>query len=151
MTVLVKRVLLTLVSGSALALAPLGFATVVVPAVSQADECNDSQGDCAPPPKDLNCPDGTIVDTKNKQCVNLTAGITKQLQALPAPPGLSGFGGGGGGIGGLGGFPSLGTINAPDLVLPSLGLGLVPDVSLNLQPSLPNIGAFNPRNPFGMP
>lgn len=151
MTVRLKRVLLTAVSGSALALAPLTFATVVVPAASHADQqCKDPQsvgGDpneqCAAQPQKLDCPDGTIVDTKNKQCVSLTAGISKELAALPAPPSLSGFGGGGGGVGSLGKFPSLGTVNLPDIVLPSLGLNLVPNVNLNLQPKLP---VFNPLN-----
>jgi hypothetical protein len=149
MTIHLKRVLLTVVSGSALAIAPLTYATVVVPATSHADECSDSAagGDapCKPKPQGLNCPDGTIVDDENKQCVDLVAGISKQLQALPPPPSLSGFGGGGG-IGGLpGGIPSLGTVNLPDIVLPSLGLGLVPNLNVNLQPQLPYF------NPLGLP
>lgn len=151
MPVLFKRAVLSLVAGSVFAIAPAAFATVVAPAISHADQCNDAQGNpngqsepCAAPAKGLNCPDGTIVDEKNAQCVSLTAGITKQLQALPAPPSLSGFGGGGGGgLGGLGKIPSLGTINLPDVVLPSLGLNLVPNVNLNLQPRLP---VFNPLN-----
>ena len=154
MTFRLKRTLLTVVSGSALAMAPLAFATVVAPAASQAEPCHDAPAElgeqdqpCGTPPvaagQGLNCPDGTIVDTKNAKCVSLTAGISKQLRALPAPPGLSGFGGGGGGVGGLGKIPSLGTVNLPDVVLPSLGLGLVPDFSVNLRPEFPSF------NPFG--
>lgn len=161
MTLRLKRALLTVVSGSALAIAPLAFATVVVPAASQAEPCPDvsasADGDqsCDVQPQakgqGANCPDGTVVDGENNQCVDLLAGISKQLQALPPPPALSGFGGGGGGLGLPGGFPSLGTINAPDLVLPSVGLGLVPNLNVNLQPQLPAIGSFNPANPLGLP
>jgi hypothetical protein len=160
MTDRLKRVVLTLVSGSALAIAPLAYATVAVPAPSHADtdpKCdeslplqgnNDNNAPCGdqtqaqgqPQGQGLDCPDGTIVDTKNHQCVDLTAGIGRQLAALPPPPSLSGFGGGGG-VGGLGKIPSLGTINMPDLVLPSLGLGLVPNLQVNLQPKFPS---FNP-------
>jgi hypothetical protein len=163
MTVRFKRALLTVVSGSALAMAPLAFATVVVPAASQADDCDHAQAaeqdvPCGPaqqpppaksqaaPGGGVNCPDGTIVDDENKQCVDLLSGISKQLQALPPPPSLAGFGGlgggGGGGAGGVsglglpGGIPSLGTVNLPDIVLPSLGLGLVPNVQFNLNPQV---------------
>jgi hypothetical protein len=118
--------LLALVSGSALAIAPMAIATVVTPAASNADEGE----------RGLNCPDGTVVDEENAKCVDLMAGISKQLQALPAPPSLSGFGGSGGGLPGVGGIPSLGTINAPDLVLPSIGVGLVPDIPIILQPQI---------------
>ena len=128
MTTPLKRTLLTVASGSALAIAPLLYGTVVVSAIGHAD----SGADSAPANKGLNCPDGTIVDEENHQCVDLVAGISKQLQALPAPPSFAGMGGGG--AGGLGGIPSLGTVNMPDLVLPSINLGLVPDISLNLQP-----------------
>jgi hypothetical protein len=137
MTTQIKRVLLTLASGSALAVAPLLYGTVVVPAISHADQA-----------KGMNCPDGTIVDDENKQCVDLTSGIAKQLAALPPPPKPASEGGGGGGLpGGLstlpGGIPSLGTVNLPDIVLPSVGLGLVPNLAVNLQPQLPY---FNPLN-----
>ena len=173
MTVRVKRVLLTLVSGSALAIAPLACATVFVPAIGHADEGSDASetdqqasGDS----KALSCPDGTVVDSENKQCVDLMSGISKQLMALPPPPSLAG--GGGGGLGGLpGGIPSLGTINMPDVVLPSLGLGLVPNLNFALQPqiggfsapaaaipdasglaaALPSPQAINPLNPLGLP
>jgi hypothetical protein len=115
--------LLTLVSGSALAIGSMAFAAIVTPAVSNADEGE----------RGLNCPDGTVVDEENGKCVDLMAGISKQLQALPPPPSLSGFGGGAGG--GLpGSIPSLGTVHAPDLVLPSIGVGLVPDIPILLQP-----------------
>jgi hypothetical protein len=152
-----KHSLLTLVTGSALTIAPLAFATLAVPAISHADKkpkCDEAAvadpAQPAPPQQcnnqpapqaqgqTLNCPDGTIVDTKYGKCVSLTDGIAKQLKALPAPPGLQGFGnaagGGGGGLGGFNGIPSLGTINLPSVVLPSLGLGLVPDINVNLQP-----------------
>ena len=149
-----KHALLTAAAGSALALAPVALATVAVPAVSHADKqpkCDEAAvADPAQPPppcnqpapqaqgQTLNCPDGTIVDTKYGKCVSLTDGIAKQLRALPAPPGLQGFGnaagGGGGGLGGFNGIPSLGTINLPSVVLPSLGLGLVPDINLNFRP-----------------
>jgi hypothetical protein len=159
-----KQVLLTLVSGAALAVAPLAITTVMVPAISHADKkpkCDQAAvadpAQPAPPPacndqpqpqaqgQNVSCPDGTIADSKNGKCVNLTEGIAQQLRALPAPPGLSGFGGGGGGggLGDLGGIPSLGTVNLPSLVLPSLGLNLVPNVNVNLQPKLPS---FNPLN-----
>ena len=88
----------------------------------------------------LDCADGTVVDTKSGKCVSLTQGIAQQLKALPPPPALSGFGGAGGG-GDLGGIPSLGTVNLPSVVLPSLGLGLVPDINVNLRPQFPS---FNP-------
>jgi len=173
MTVRMKRVMLALVSGSALAIAPLLYATVAVPAISSADECTDSGGTgatgdtpCAAETQTLNCPDGTVVDEQNKQCVDLMAGISKQLQALPPPPSLAG--GGAGSLGSLpGGIPSLGTVNMPDLVLPSLGLGLVPNLNLSLQPQLggaaaPNLTqlpapqlppapSVNPLNPLGLP
>jgi hypothetical protein len=164
MTVQLKRVLAALASGSALAIAPLVYGTVVVPAISHADESADAD---QPPPnndKGLNCPDGTVVDEQNRQCVDLVAGISKQLQALPPPPALAG---GGGGLGGLpGGIPSLGTVNLPDVVLPSLGLGLVPNLNVALQPqiggfSAPPVGlpsvqlppppSINPLNPLGLP
>jgi hypothetical protein len=152
-----KRVLLTLVSGSALAIAPLTYATVVVPATSHADECTDAEGTgaadnkpCGSESHGLNCPDGTIVDDENKQCVDLMSGISKQLQALPAPPSLAGGGGGLGGLGSFGGIPSLGTINAPDLVLPSLGLGLVPNLQVNLQPQFGGVSAPTVQGPAGV-
>ncbi|BBZ28370.1 hypothetical protein MMAD_26650 [Mycolicibacterium madagascariense] len=152
-----KHALLTAAAGSALALAPLALTTVAMPAVGHADKqpkcdeaavadpaqpapapaCNQPAPQAQGQGQTLNCPDGTIVDTKYGKCVSLTDGIAKQLRALPAPPGLQGFGnaaGGGGGIGGFNGIPSLGTINLPSVVLPSLGLGLVPDINLNLQP-----------------
>jgi hypothetical protein len=177
MTALLKRALLTLASGSALAIAPLIYGTVVVPAVSHADQCADAgqagpDQPCGPQAQGLNCPDGTVVDEENRQCVDLVAGISKQLQALPAPPSLAGGGGGGlGSLGGLpGGIPSLGTVNLPDVVLPSLGLGLVPNLNVALQPQiggLPSVGApnlaalpapqlppppaINPLNPLGLP
>jgi hypothetical protein len=156
MTVQLKRVLAALASGSALAIAPLLYGTVVVPAISHADE--GAEADQPPPNNDkgLNCPDGTVVDEQNRQCVDLVAGISKQLQALPPPPALAG---GGGGLGGLpGGIPSLGTVNLPDVVLPSLGLGLVPNLNVALQPqiggfSAPPVGlpSINPLNPLGLP
>lgn len=178
MTVRMKRVLLTLVSGSALAIAPLTYATVVVPASAQADECTPSDGagpagddPCAVPARKLDCPDGTVVDEQNNQCVDLVSGISKQLMALPPPPSLAGGAGGLGGLGSLpGGIPSLGTVNLPDVVLPSLGLGLVPNLNVALQPQLggvaapaPNLAAalpapqlppppaVNPLNPLGLP
>jgi hypothetical protein len=154
-----KQTLLTLATGSALAIAPLAFSTLIVPTISHADtkpKCDEAAvADPAQPPPppaqpcnnqqkaqaqagngNVSCPDGTIVDAKNNKCVSLTDGIAKQLRALPAPPGLQGFGGGdgGGGLGDLGGIPSLGTVNLPSLVLPSLGLNLVPDFNINLQP-----------------
>ena len=170
MTVRLKRALLTLASGSALAVGPLLYGTVVVPAIGHADPGANS----TPAQKGLNCPDGTIVDEENHQCVDLVAGISKQLQALPAPPSLSGGGGGlGGGLGGLpGGIPSLGTVNLPDVVLPSVGLGLVPNLNFAVQPQIggfgapavaaPNLAALpapqlpaapsiNPLNPLGLP
>jgi hypothetical protein len=173
MTVRLKRALLTLASGSALAVGPLLYGTVVVPAISHADSGADSsQAD-----KGLNCPDGTIVDEENHQCVDLVAGISKQLQALPPPPSLASGGGGlGGGLGGLpGGIPSLGTVNLPDVVLPSVGLGLVPNLNFAVQPQIGGFGApaaaaavptlaaalpapqlppppsINPLNPLGLP
>ena len=158
MTVRAKRVLLTLLSGSALAVAPLTFATVVVPATSNADEqSNTAAQEEKPNDGGVTCQDGQVVDEQNGKCVALLDGISKQLQALPPPPSLSGFGGGGGiggGIPSLGGFPSLGTINAPDLVLPSLGLQLVPN--LNVTPNLglggiPGPPPVNPLNPLGLP
>ena len=91
MTTPLKRAMLTLASGSALAIAPLLYGTVVVPAISHAAPDTDSDSTQA---KGLNCPDGTIVDEENHQCVDLVAGISKQLQALPAPPSLAGMGGG---------------------------------------------------------
>jgi len=151
MTVRLKRVLLTLASGSALAVGPLLYGTVVVPAIGHAD--TDTKP--APAEKGLNCPDGTVVDEENHQCVDLVAGISKQLQALPPPPSLAAGGGGlGGGLGGLpGGIPSLGTVNLPDVVLPSVGLGLVPNLAVNLQPQIPgpSLPAINPLNPLGLP
>ena len=149
MTVRLKRVLVTLASGSAFAMAPLLYGTVVVPAISHADECAPGDEACPAPAKGLNCPDGTIVDEENHLCVDLVAGISKQLAALPAQPSLGGGGGGSlGSLGGLsGGIPSLGTVNLPDVVLPSVGLGLVPDFSLNLQPKLPGISLPSPKLP----
>jgi hypothetical protein len=170
-----KRVLLTLVSGSALAVAPFTYATVVVPATGHADECTPADGagaagdePCAVPARGLDCPDGTIVDEQNNQCVDLISGISKQLAALPAPPSLAG---GSGGLGSLpGGIPSLGTVYMPDLVLPSLGLGLVPNLNIALQPQIGGVAAtaapnlaqlpapqlppapsINPLNPLGLP
>lgn len=167
MTVRAKRVLLTLLSGSALAVAPLTFATVVVPATSNADEQTDNASqEEKPNDGGVTCQDGQVVDEQNGKCVALLDGISKQLQALPAPPSLSGFGGGGGGGGlpSLGGIPSLGTINAPDLVLPSLGFDLVPDLSINPDLGLgaiagaaaprlpaPQLPRVNPLNPLGLP
>jgi hypothetical protein len=174
MTARVKQMLLTLVSGSALAIAPMAFATVVTPAASNADQCTEAGAaegaECGQQDRGITCPDGTVVDEENGKCVDLMAGISKQLQALPAPPSLSGFGGGGGGgIPGVGGgFPSLGTINAPDLVLPSLGIGLVPDFPINIgglggsgvgglgnlptpQIGAPKLPSINPLNPLGLP
>ncbi|MBJ7338442.1 hypothetical protein [Mycolicibacterium sp.] len=180
MTVQFKRVLITLVSGSALTLAPLAMATVAMPAVGHADPCADGADSCGPAPKGLNCPDGTVVDEQNGQCVDLVAGISKQLMALPPPPSLAG---GAGGLGGLpGGIPSLATVNLPDVVLPSVGLGLVPNLNFALQPQigglaapaaaaagaaaaasavpnlaalpapqLPSLPAINPLNPLGLP
>ncbi len=181
MTVQLKRALQILASGSVLAIAPLLYGTVVVPAISHADQCADGtqsgpQGDrpCDPPAKGLNCPDGTVVDEQNRQCVDLVAGLAKELQALPPPPSLAGAGGEG--LGALpGGIPSLGTVNLPDVVLPSVGLGLVPNLNLSLQPQIgglsapaapalaaPNLAALpapqlppppsiNPLNPLGLP
>lgn len=151
MTARVRHMLLTLVSGSALAIAPMAFATVITPAASNADECSEAGAaegtECGERDRGVNCPDGTVVDEENGQCVDLMAGISKQLQALPPPPSLAGFGGGGGGgVPGLGGFPSLGTINAPDLVLPSIGVGLVPDVPIIFSP---NIGLGAPAAAAG--
>ena len=145
MTVRLKRALLTLASGSALAMGPLLYGTVVVPALGHADTGASSSSSN----KGLNCPDGTVVDEENHQCVDLVAGISKQLAALPAPPSLGGGGGGSlGSLGGLsGGIPSLGTVNLPDVELPSVGLGLVPDISLNLQPKLPGISLPSPKLP----
>ena len=57
-------------------------------------------------------------------------------------------------MGGLpGGIPSLGTVNLPDVVLPSVGLGLVPNLAVNLQPQIPgpSLPAINPLNPLGLP
>ena len=150
MTARTKRILLTLISGSALAVAPIAFATVVVPATSSADECADGQPRAAEAnqpcgdrgqakPQSVSCNDGQVVDAENGKCVALLDGISKQLQALPAPPSLSGLGGGGGvdGIGALGslpgGIPSLGTVS-PTLVLPSVGFQVVPN--LNVTPDL---------------
>jgi hypothetical protein len=177
MTVRIRQALLTLVSGSALTIAPFACATVLVPAVGHADQGSETDqadqqrnGD----DKTLSCPDGTVVDEENKQCVDLMAGISKQLMALPPPPSLAGGGGGLGGLPGLpGGIPSLGTVNMPDLVLPSLGLGLVPNLNVALQPQigglstpaappLPSVAALpapqlpappsiNPLNPLGLP
>ncbi|HYO01692.1 MAG TPA: hypothetical protein VET27_07275 [Mycobacterium sp.] len=176
MTIQFKRVLLTLVSGSALTLAPLAYATVVVPPISHADGCADGGDTCGPDAKGLNCPDGTIVDEQNKQCVDITSGISKQLMALPPPPSLAGGGGGLGSVGGWpAGIPSIGTVNMPDAVLPSLGLGLVPNLNVALQPqfggvaapaaappSIPSLASLpapqlppppsiNPPNPLGLP
>jgi hypothetical protein len=167
MTVRAKRVLLTLLSGSALAVAPLTFATVVVPATSNADEqSNNAAQEEKPNDGGVTCQDGQVVDEQNGKCVALLDGISKQLQALPPPPSLSGFGGGGGGGGlpSLGGIPSLGTINAPDLVLPSFGVDLVPDLSINPNLGLgaiagaaaprlpaPQLPRVNPLNPLGLP
>jgi len=76
-------------------------------------------------------------------------------------------------LGGLpGGIPSLGTVNLPDVVLPSVGLGLVPNLNFAVQPQfggvgVPSVGApnlaalpapqlpappsINPLNPLGLP
>ncbi|WP_237569392.1 hypothetical protein [Mycolicibacterium lacusdiani] len=167
MTVRAKRVLLTLLSGSALAVAPLTFATVVVPATSNADEqSNDASQEEKPNDGGVTCQDGQVVDEQNGKCVALLDGISKQLQALPPPPSLAGLGGGGGGgLPSLGGIPSLGTINAPDLVLPSFGVDLVPDLSINPNLGLggfaagnaltrlpaPQLPKVNPLNPLGLP
>jgi hypothetical protein len=156
--------LVTLLCRSAVMLAPVACVTVMAPAIGHADvnpKCDASApAQSAPPPNQpcvdqphpqaqtVSCPDGTIVDAKNDKCVSMTEGIAKQLKALPAPPSLQGFGGGDGGAGGgdlgdLGGIPSLGTVNLPSVVLPSLGLNLVPGVNVNLQPQFPS---FNPLN-----
>ena len=178
MTVRAKRVLLTLLSGSALAVAPLTFATVVVPATSNADEQSDNASqEEKPNDGGVTCQDGQVVDEQNGKCVALLDGISKQLQALPAPPSLSGLGGGGGvdGIGALGslpgGIPSLGTVN-PTLVLPSVGFQVVPNLNVTPDlglggllvgagaanaltalpaPGLPAPPAINPLNPLGLP
>lgn len=188
MTARTKRILLTLISGSALAVAPIAFATVVVPATSSADECADGQPRAAEAnqpcgdrgqakPQSVSCNDGQVVDAENGKCVALLDGISKQLQALPAPPSLSGLGGGGGvdGIGALGslpgGIPSLGTVN-PTLVLPSVGFQVVPNLNVTPDlglggllagagaanaltalpaPGLPAPPAINPLNPLGLP
>jgi hypothetical protein len=172
MTVRIRQALFTLVSGSALTIAPFACATVLVPAVGHADQ--GSQTDQADQQrsgdeKTLSCPDGTVVDDQNHQCVDLVSGISKQLMALPPPPSLAG--GGGGGLGLPGGIPSLGTVNLPDIVLPSVGLGLVPNLNVALQPqigglaapavaaaavpavaaALPSPQAINPLNPLGLP
>ena len=162
MTRRLSHALLRWMSLSTLALGSLACVTVVAPAISHADmnpRCDASApAQPGPPPpanpcgtqpqaqgQNVSCPDGTIVDAKNGKCVSLTDGIAKQLRALPAPPALQGFGGGDGdgGFGALGGIPSLGTVNLPSVVLPSVGLDLVPNISVNLQPQLPS---FNPLN-----
>ena len=47
MTVGLKRALVTVMSGSALAIAPIAFATVVVPAISHAAPCQDAPAELA--------------------------------------------------------------------------------------------------------
>lgn len=186
MTVRVRRLVLGLISGSAMAIAPLALSTVVVPATANADQCTSAQRSGAEPkngcdnrgdakPQGVTCKDGQIVDEQNGKCVALLEGISKQLQALPPPPALAGGGGGGlGGIPSLGAIPSLGTVT-PTLVLPSVGLDVVPDLSINPDlglgglaaagaagavgsalpaigaPSLPAPPAINPLNPLGLP
>ena len=148
MTARVRHMLLTLVSGSALAIAPMAIATVVTPAASNADECSAAGAaegtECGERDRGLNCPDGTVVDEENGQ-VRRPDGGHQQAAAGPACTALV--------VrfrrrrrrAGLGGFPSLGTINAPDLVLPSIGVGLVPDIPIILQPNIGWGGRFASR------
>ncbi|WP_319456614.1 MULTISPECIES: hypothetical protein [unclassified Mycobacterium] len=144
MTVRVRQILLMLVSSSAVALAPMAFSVVVVPAISRAD-CEDAgntgytvdANQCG-----VRCPDNTVVDEQSGQCLDLWSGVGANLQHLPPPPGL-----GGSDLSGtpnwsaLSGIPPLAQVNMPDLVLPSIGLGLVPDIPIILQP---NFGQLPP-------
>lgn len=139
MTVRMRRILLMLASSSALALAPLAFTVVVVPATSHAD-CEDA-GDvgytvdadqCG-----VRCPDNTVVDEQSGQCLDLWSGLGANLQHLPPPPQLAGANlSGAPNLSGLSGLPPLAQVNMPDLVLPGISLGLVPDLPIILQPQL---------------
>lgn len=150
-----RRILLTLVSGSVLAIAPmaLGFAPT-----ASADECTTRDGqpaegdNCGDPP----CPGDEVRSGVSGNCVDQMTSLGEQLQQLPPPPGwdtsnVPGLNGSGGlsGLSSLG-LPSPVTVNAPDLVLPSLGLGLVPNLVVQPQfgslpaPQLPNLSQLPP-------
>lgn len=139
MMVRARRILLMLASSSAVALAPMAFIVVVVPATSHAD-CEDAgevgytvdANQCG-----VRCPDNTVVDEQSGQCLDLWSGLGANLQHLPPPPQLAGVdlsAGGTPNLSGLNGLPPLAQVNMPDLVLPGISLGLVPDVPIILQP-----------------
>ncbi|BBY25921.1 hypothetical protein [Mycolicibacterium sediminis] len=169
MTARTNRILFTLLSGSALVMAPLAFSTVVTPAIGSADDCAGVQpcgGNGSAASQSVSCTDGQIVDAENGRCVSLLDGISKQLQALPPPPSLAGLGTPDG-LGGISGLP-LGEVN-PTLALPSVGLQVVPNLQLTPDlgvgtllggaaalsqlpgPQLPPPPAINPLNPLGLP
>jgi hypothetical protein len=144
MTVRVRRILLMLASSSAVALAPMAFTVVVVPATSHAD-CNDAgevgytvdADQCG-----VRCPDNTVVDEQSGQCLDLWSGVGANLQHLPPPPGLGGADlSGSPNWSALSGIPPLAQVNMPDLVLPGISLGLVPDIPLILSPQFGQLPA----------
>jgi hypothetical protein len=136
-----RRILLTLASGSVLAVAPLTFA-FAAPAPAHAD-CNAPR-DGQPAPQnncDGPCPDNKVRSGVSGDCVDQMTSLGEQLQRLPPPPGWDGqniAGINGSGLNGLG-IPSPVQVNMPDLVLPSVGLGLVPN--LVVQPNFGGISA----------
>lgn len=137
-----RRILLTLVAGSMMAMAP-GFA--IAPAVGHADECPPQDGQpadsdrCGDPPP---CPGDEVRSGVSGNCVSQMTSLGEQLQQLPPPPGWDGSniaGINGSGFSGIPGIPSPVQVNMPDLVLPSVGLGLVPN--LVVQPQFGGIAA----------
>lgn len=146
-----RRILLTLISGSVMAMAPMTFA--FAPAAG-ADECTTPDGQptsaegCGEPP----CPGDEVRSGVSGNCVDQMTSLGEQLQQLPPPPGwdtsnVPGFNGSGG-FSGLG-IPSPVQVNMPDLVLPSIGVGLVPDLILqpqfgNFTPQVPNLSQLPP-------
>lgn len=150
-----RRILLTLISGLVLAMAPMAV-TFVAPAVSNA-ECNTAPGpNGEPAPQqtcEAPCPGDKVRSGVSGDCVDQMTSLGEQLQRLPPPPGWDGSniaGINGSGLSGIPGIPSPVQVNMPDLVLPSVGLGLVPNLVVQPQfgglpaPQLPNLSQLPP-------
>lgn len=127
-----RRIALSLISGSALAIVPLA-ALIALPAVSHADDtCADGRT-VAVDQCGVRCPDGTVVDEDAGTCrAQRTGTLEEQLRQLPSPSELPKFD--------ASGIPPLAQVAMPDVVLPGFGLGLVPDIPIILAPQLPGIG-----------
>lgn len=139
-----RRILLTLVTGSFLTASALVTATLATPAVANADESDVAPADVqAAEEEKPPCPDGSVRSGVSGECVDQMTSLAEQLNRLPPPPGFGSpqeavatLAGGAPPLNGIPGLP-LATVNMPDLVLPSLGIGLVPDIPVILQPQFP--------------